>query len=180
VEALSAITVALAAVAVVFAWWTVRLGREAAREVRSDQIARRIEQIGAAIEAIYVSDDPANPTGIAQDRLAYTMMGLLPDLPETMKITQMLAFNRGMAAGIRMPGMNLSSGDEVRQQCVRARTELELKLTLIFTRIGDVPDPEKWINHPSGWEGGKAKHAKREGPQSADVAGLGANRMLNR
>ena len=159
----------MAAVAVIFAWWTVRLGLEAAREVRSDQIARRIVQIGAAIEAIYVSDDPANPTGIAQDRLAYTMMGLLPDLPETMKITQMLVFNRGMAAGIRMPGMKLSSGDEVRQQCVRARTELELKLTLIFTRIGGVPDPEKWINHPSLWELGKAKHAKREGPQSADV-----------
>ena len=168
-EVLSAVTVALAAVAVIFAWWTVRLGLEAAREVRSDQIVRRIEQIGAAIEAIYVSDDPANPTGIAQDRLAYTMMGLLPDLPETMKITQMLAFNRGIAAGIRMPGMKLSNGDEVRQQCVRARTELELKLTLIFTRIGDVPDPEKWINHPSLSELGKAKHAKREGPQSADV-----------
>jgi hypothetical protein len=69
VEVLSAVTVALAAVAVIFAWWTVRLGLEAAREVRSDQIVRRIEQIGAAIEAIYVSDDPANPTGIAQDRL---------------------------------------------------------------------------------------------------------------
>jgi hypothetical protein len=63
----------------------------------------------------------------------------------------------------------LSSSDEVRQQCVRARTELELKLTLIFTRIDDVPDPEKWINRSSLWELGKAKHAKREGPQSADV-----------
>ncbi len=66
----------------------------------------------------HVSDDPANPMGIARDRLAYTMMGLLPELPETMKISRMLAFNRGIAAGIRVPGMKLSNGDEVRQQCV--------------------------------------------------------------
>jgi hypothetical protein len=97
------------------------------------------------------------------------MMGLLPDLPETMKISQMLAFNRGIAAGIRVPGMKLSNGEEVRQQCVRARTELELKQTLIFTRIGDLPHPEKWITRQGMWELGKAKHAKREGPQSADV-----------
>jgi len=162
-EALSIATVALAAGAVFFAWWTVRLTLKAAREVRTDRITHRIEQIAAAVEAIYESDHPAHPKGIAQDRLQFAMLGLAPELPKTWQLTQLLGFNYGIANGLDLPGIRLSTDKEVSLQCVQARTELELKLSLLFTQIGEVPDPEKWINRPNRWERWKDKHrAKRE------------------
>jgi hypothetical protein len=149
----------MAAGAVFFAWRTVRLALTTAREARSDRIARRIEQIALAVEAIYLSTTPSDPHGIAQDRLDYAMIGLSPELPKTWQITQMLGMNRAISAGVQVPGLKVSSDDDIRRQCVEGRTELELKLSLVFTQIGDIPDPEKWINRPNRRE---VRRANRE------------------
>jgi hypothetical protein len=152
--ALSLVTVISAALATFFAWRTVRLGVRAAREAKWERTERHLDRLAVAVESIHespLSTDPSPAGQLARDRLDFALMGLNLDLPQTWELTQLLGRNRAVESGV-LASSGRVDWSEIRRQCVKARTEIQLKHSLLFTQMGDVPDVSHSVRQLTWWQ----------------------------